>query len=118
MPKTIIVEISNSAREIFKKMPTPHRNRWFQPLSDNEDSVEVLVDDEQKNERRKNHKERNDEHWWVIFCQNCHNEGHLTKECKLRHTICSIYRRQGHEVNDCPIKELKGQYVKRTSQSM
>jgi hypothetical protein len=31
-------------------------------LSDNEDSVEVLVDDEQKNERRKNHKERNDEH--------------------------------------------------------
>jgi hypothetical protein len=48
-----------------------------------------------------------------MFCQKCHNEGHLTKECKLLHTICNICQRQGHEANDCPLKELGGQYVRK-----
>jgi hypothetical protein len=36
----------------------------------------------------------------------------MTKECKLLHTICNIYWKQGHETNECPLKELGGQYVK------
>jgi hypothetical protein len=35
----------------------------------------------------------------------------LTKECKLLHTIFNISRKQGHEANDYPLKELGGQYV-------
>jgi hypothetical protein len=46
-----------------------------------------------------------------MFCQKCHNEGHLTKECKLLHKICNIYRRQGHEANDYPLKDLWGEHV-------
>jgi len=33
-------------------------------------------------ERRKNCKERDDKYLQGVFCQKCHNEGHLTKECK------------------------------------
>jgi hypothetical protein len=39
------------------------------------------------------------------FCQKCHNEGHLTKECKLMQIICNIYKKEGHETNDYPLKE-------------
>jgi hypothetical protein len=39
-----------------------------------------------------------------MLCQKCHNEGHLTKKCKLMQTICNIYRRQGHETNDYQLK--------------
>jgi hypothetical protein len=89
----------------------PHT--WVQPLSNNEDLDERLVNDEQKKERRKNRKEQNDGYQWSVFCQKCYNEGHLTKECKLLHTICNIYKKQGHETNDCPLKEFGGQYVKK-----
>jgi hypothetical protein len=58
-------------------------------------------------------KEQDDEYQQCVFYQKCHNEGHLTKECKLLHTICNIYRRQGHEANNCPLKELGRQYVRK-----
>ncbi len=47
-----------------------------------------------------------------FFCQKCHNQGHLTKECELMQTICNIYKKKGHETNDYPLKELRRQYVK------
>jgi hypothetical protein len=57
MPRTIIVKVANLGREIEEKMPTTRRSKRFQPLLDSEDSDEELVDEEQKKERRKNHKE-------------------------------------------------------------
>ncbi len=85
-------------------MSTTRRNKRSQPLSGNENSNEELADDEQKKERRKNRKEWNDKYLWGMLCQKCHNEGHLTKKCKLMQTICNIYRRQGHETNDYQLK--------------
>jgi hypothetical protein len=83
LPIATIIEIVISTKEIKEKMHTPCRSSWSQPLLDNEDLDEELVDDEQKKERRTNHKEWSDGYWWSVFCQKCHNEGHLTKECKL-----------------------------------
>ncbi len=40
MPRAMIVEVVNLAREIKKDMFTTCKSRWFQPLSDNEDSDE------------------------------------------------------------------------------
>jgi hypothetical protein len=57
--------------------------------------------------------ERDDKYWHGIFCQKCHNEGQLTKECKLLHKICNLCKREGHEVNDFPLKELGGQYARK-----
>jgi hypothetical protein len=37
----------------------------------------------------------------------------LTKKCKLLKTICKIFGKQGHEANDCPLKELRGKYVRK-----
>jgi hypothetical protein len=82
-------------------------------LSNSEDSYEKSINDEQEKKRRKRYKEWNDRYWWNVFCQNYHNEGHLTKECKFLQTICNIYRRRGHETNDYPLKELGGQYVRK-----
>jgi hypothetical protein len=82
-------------------------------LSNNEDSNEESIDEEQKKEKWINRKEWDDRYQQSVFCQKCHNEGHLTKECKLLQTICNICRRQGHEANDYPLKELEGQYVRK-----
>lgn len=45
MPRTTIIEVANFAREIEQEMLTPHKNRWSQPLLDNEDSDEELIND-------------------------------------------------------------------------
>jgi hypothetical protein len=50
---------------------------------DNDDSNEELTKDEQKKEKRKNCKKQDDRYQQGVFCQKCHNEGHLTKEFKL-----------------------------------
>ncbi len=46
MPRTTIIEVANFAREIEQEMLTPHNNKWSQPLLDNEDSNEELIDDD------------------------------------------------------------------------
>ncbi len=46
MPRTTIIEVANFAREIEQEMLTPHNNKWSQPLLDNEDSDEELIDDD------------------------------------------------------------------------
>ncbi len=51
MPKTTLVEVANSTREIEEKMPTPRRSRWYQPLSTNEN-----LDEESSNEYKKINK--------------------------------------------------------------
>lgn len=60
MPRTIIVKVAILAREIEEKMPTTCRSKGSQPLLHSEDSYEELADEEQKKERKKNHKEQDD----------------------------------------------------------
>jgi hypothetical protein len=60
MPRAMIVEVVNLAREIEKKMPTTHKSRHSQPLLDSENSNEKSANDEQKKERRKGQKEHDD----------------------------------------------------------
>jgi hypothetical protein len=83
MTIAMIVEVANSTREIEEEMLTPHKSRQSQPLLDNEDLNEESANDEQKKERKKNYKEQDDGYQRGLFYQKCHNEGHLTKECKL-----------------------------------
>ncbi len=53
----MIIEVTNLTKKFEEEMPTPHRSRQFQPLSDNEDSDEESANDEKKKKRRKNCKE-------------------------------------------------------------
>jgi hypothetical protein len=46
MPRATIIEIANFAREIEQEMLTPHKIRWSQPLLNNEDSDEELINDD------------------------------------------------------------------------
>jgi hypothetical protein len=63
MPRAMIIEVANLAREIEENMFTTCKSRWFQPLSDNEDSDDELVDDEQK----KGKKEKSQRARWRIL---------------------------------------------------
>lgn len=46
MPRATIIEVANFLREIEQKMLTLHKYRWSQPLLNNEDSNEELIDDD------------------------------------------------------------------------
>jgi len=46
MPRATIVEVANLAREIEEEMPTPHKSKRSQLLSNNKDSDEELTNDE------------------------------------------------------------------------
>ncbi len=46
MPRATMIEVANFAREIEQQMLTLHKNRWSQPLLDNEDSNEELTNDD------------------------------------------------------------------------
>jgi hypothetical protein len=90
MLRALIVKVVNLEKEIEEKKPTIHKSKRSQRLLDSEDWDEKLANEEQKKERRKNHKEQGDGYRQGVFCQKCHNEGHLIKECKLLHIICNI----------------------------
>ncbi len=46
MPRATIIEVAKFLREIEQKMLTLHKYRWSQPLLNNEDSNEELIDDD------------------------------------------------------------------------
>jgi hypothetical protein len=39
-----------------------------------------------------------------VYSQNCYNERHLTKECKLLNKFCQICKQNDHNINQCPNK--------------
>jgi hypothetical protein len=39
-----------------------------------------------------------------VYCLNCYNEGHLTKECKLLNFFCQIFKQNDHNTYQCPNK--------------
>ncbi len=43
-----------------------------------------------------------------VYCQNCFNEGHFTKECKLLMKFYQIYKASDHYTYQCPSKEMSG----------
>ncbi len=43
-----------------------------------------------------------------VYCQNCFNEGHFTKECKLLMKFCQICKANDHNTNKCLSKAMSG----------
>jgi hypothetical protein len=43
-----------------------------------------------------------------VYCQNCFNEGHFTKECKLFMKFYKICRENDHNINEFPSKVVSG----------
>ncbi len=50
-----------------------------------------------------------------VYYQNCYNEGHLIKECKLLNKFCQIWKQYNHNIDQClnkamfrrfPLKEI------------
>jgi hypothetical protein len=43
-----------------------------------------------------------------VYCQNCLNEGHFTKECKLLMKFYQIYKASYHYMDQSPSKAVSG----------
>jgi hypothetical protein len=43
-----------------------------------------------------------------MYCQNCFNKVHFTKECKLLMKFCRICKASDHNTNQCPSKVVSG----------
>ncbi len=43
-----------------------------------------------------------------VYCQNCFNESHFTKECKLLMKFYSIYKVNDHKMDKCPSEAVSG----------
>ncbi len=43
-----------------------------------------------------------------MYCQNCFNEGHSMKECKLLMKLCWICKANDHNMDQCPSKTMSG----------
>ncbi len=43
-----------------------------------------------------------------MYCQNCYNEGPLTKECKLLNKFCQLCKQNDYNVDECPNKVMFG----------
>ncbi len=73
--------------------------------SNNEESK-----DSYEEEKWKPKKKETKDHFETIrrgvYCQNCYNEGHLTKECKLLNKFCQICKQNDHNINRCPNKAM------------
>jgi hypothetical protein len=52
-----------------------------------------------KKKKRKDHFET---YRISVYCLNCYNEGHFTKECKLFLKICQICKHNDHNTYQCP----------------
>ncbi len=65
------------------------------------DSEELGDFDEEKKWRPK--KKKTKDHFETIkrgvYCQNCYNEGHLIKKCKLLNKFCQICKQNDHNID-------------------
>jgi hypothetical protein len=43
-----------------------------------------------------------------MYCQNCFNKGHFTKECKLLIKLCRICKASDHNIDQRPNKVVSG----------
>jgi hypothetical protein len=75
---------------MIEKMTIKKKNivRYFQD-SNNEESKDSY-EEEKWISKKKETKDHSKTIIRGVYCQNCYNEGHLTKECKLLNKFCQI----------------------------
>ncbi len=72
------------------------------------DEFGELDDDKQIKPKRKGAKVWFDTYRRGVYYQNCYNEGHFTKECKLLIKFCQICKSDNHNINQRPNKLVGG----------
>ncbi len=58
--------------------------------------------------KKLNQKVRFDTYRRGVYCYNCYNEGHFTKECKLLIKFCQICKNDNHNNHQCHNKSTGG----------
>jgi hypothetical protein len=66
---------------------------------ESEELVKESNDDGHQWSKREDEKTQVDVVKWGVYCTNCYNEGHYTKECKSLQKLCRICKSDDHDID-------------------
>ncbi len=66
------------------------------------EELEDFDDEEKRRPKKKETKDIFETYRRSVYCLNCYNEGHLTKEYTLLNKFCQICKRNDHNTYQCP----------------
>jgi len=98
MPQKTLVEVVNSTVVIEQEMPMKRKGQMVRHHEGfYSDEFEFDYDDEDyQKTRRLRRKMKFETYKKGIYYQNCYNEGHYSKECKLLQKLCHICKCNDH----------------------
>jgi hypothetical protein len=95
-----------------EKLPMKRKNMARYRLNNSNNDKSGASDDEhehyEKKTRKKFKKMNIDTIRGGVYCQNCFNENHFTKECKLLMKFCQIFKASDHNTNKRHSKAMSG----------
>jgi hypothetical protein len=83
-----LVKLAKSTIAIEEEMLVRKINMARYCQDSDSDESNQLDDEDQVKPKRKGAKVQFDTYRRGVYCQNCYNEGHFTKECKLLIKFC------------------------------
>jgi hypothetical protein len=112
MPRRTLTKVAESVILIeeellvrWKNMAKYHPNNFDSDESENNDDEHEHYE---KKTKKKSKKMNIDTIKEGVYYQNCFNEGHFTKECKLLMKFYQIYKANDHNTHQCPSKAVSG----------
>jgi len=110
MPQKTLVEVVNLTMVIEQEMPMKRKGQMVRHHQDfDSDEFEFDYDDENyQKTRRLRRKMKFETYQRGIYCQNCYNEGHYSKECKLLQKLRHICKCNDHHSHHCPSMSRNG----------
>jgi hypothetical protein len=117
MLRRTLAKVAKYAIIVKAKLPMRRKNmaRHHQNDFDNDEFDDFDDEDEhhEKKIKKKSKKVNIDIVRRRLYCQNCFNEGHFTKECKLLMKFYRICRASDHNTYRCPSKVVNGSFLSR-----
>jgi len=110
-PRTL-AKVAKSAILVKEKLPMRWKNMArYHPNNSNNDEYKDIDDKNKHYEKKTRNKPKKVNIETIkegVYFQNCFNEGHFTKECKLLMKLCQIYKANDHNMDQCPSKVVNG----------
>jgi ketol-acid reductoisomerase len=111
-PRRILAKVAKFVILVKEKLLMRRKNMArYHPNNSNNDEYKDIDDENEhyeKKTKKKSKKVNIDIIKEGVYCQNCFNESHFTKECKLLMKLCRIYKANDHNMDQCPSKVVNG----------
>jgi hypothetical protein len=88
MPRRTLAKVAESTIMIEEKMPVRKKSIVRYRQDSNSEESKDFDEEEKRRPKKKDTKDHFKTIRRGVYCQNCYNEGHFTKECKLLNKFC------------------------------